>query len=139
MNARQPRKPSKKQSRPLGLTLDCACVHCDFYQDGIALGPGLMKGHHYFPAFHAGRKKIVQINIYKYLEIEECKSPELENPELARLKSLNKIPYFEKEMFEQSDSENEMISEFPRLQLKSNYCPQCGKFGLQFCLEEHLD
>ena len=133
------RNQGNKSSKPTGVTLDCACIHCDYYQDGIRLGPGMTRGYYYFPAFHSVKKKIVPVNIYRYLKIEGCKSPEQENPELARFRSLNKFLYFERGMFESKTFEIEIMSEFPRLQLKSNYCPQCGKMGLQFCLEEHLD
>ena len=132
------RKPVKKQLQTLGVTLDCACVHCDYYQDEIWLGPAGTEGY-YFPALDSERRKIVAINIYPFLKIEEYKSPDLENPELARMKSQNKFPYFEKEMFESNENENEMISAFPHLQSKFNRCPACGKPGLQFCLEEVLD
>lgn len=132
------KKPSKKRSQPEGVTLDCACVHCDYYQDGIRLGYGMMDEYYYFPAFHTIKRKVVQINIYKFLKIALRALPESENPELARIKSLNVVPYFEKGMFKPIGSEMEILSKFPLLQAKFNYCPQCGKFGLQFCLEEHL-
>jgi hypothetical protein len=116
----------------MGSILDCACLHCEYYQDGIQLGPGMVQGYHYFPALHIVRKKIVPVNIYKYLEIEACKLPEEENEELKRFKCLKKIPYFEKKMFGQNRCENELLSDFPHLQSKFNYCPQCGNYGLQF-------
>ena len=133
------RKKADNPTKPNGVELDCACIHCDYYQDGILLGPVATKGSYYFPAFHSVKKKIVSLNIYKYLKIEKTKSPDQENPEMVRFKSQNKFLYFEKGMFESKGFEIEFLSEFPRLQLKSNYCPQCGKMGLQFCLEEHLD
>ncbi len=138
MNARRLRKPVEKQSQPVSITLDCACVHCDYYQDGIQLGPS-GKEEYYFPALHSLKRKIVSINISRFLKIEKCKSPDQENPELARFRSQHTYPYFENGMFESKTLEIDIMSEFPRLQLKSNYCPQCGKMGLQFCLEEHLD
>ena len=129
----------KKQSKFITVTLDCACIYCDYYQDGIRLGKEMKEGYHYFPAFHAIKRKIVQIDISRYLDVAACLSPEDENPELESIKSLDVIPYFEKGMFEQSGQEMEILSAFPHLQSKFNFCPLCGKFGLQFCLEEHLD
>ena len=139
MNVHRFRKPAKKQSQSIGVTLDCACVHCDYYQDGIRFGKSVKEGYHYFPGFHTVKRRIVQINIYRYLKIAASTSPEKENPELARIKSLNVRPYFDKDLFQQSGFEMEILSESPHLQSKFNYCPKCGQFGLQFCLEEHLD
>lgn len=84
------------------------------------------------------KKEIVQINIYRYRKIAASILPEQENPELARFKSLHVIPYFEMGMFEQNGFEMDVLSAFPHLQSKFNYCPSCEKFGLQFCPEEHL-
>jgi hypothetical protein len=139
MNVRRFRKPGKKQSKFSGVTLDCACVHCDYYQYDIRLGEEIKKGYHYYPAFHTVKRKIVQINICRYLKVAACLLPEMENPELERMRKRNVIPYFEKGMFEQNGVEMEILSVFPHLQSKFNLCPLCGKFGLQFCLEEHLD
>jgi hypothetical protein len=116
----------------MGAILDCACVYCEYYQDEIFLGPGAIHGYHCFPALHTVEKKIVRIDIYKYLEIEELKLPEDDNEELKRFRTQKKLPYFEREMFEQNLFENEILSDFPHLQSKYNYCPQCGKYGLQF-------
>jgi hypothetical protein len=131
-------KQANNPSQPRGLTLDCACVHCDYYQDGILFGPG-GREHYFFPAFHTVKKKIVSLNIYRYLKIEEYKSPERENPELARFRAQHTFPYFERGMFKAKTFEVGFRSDLPRLQWKSNYCPQCGKMGLQFCIDDHFD
>jgi hypothetical protein len=120
----------------MGLTLDCACVHCDFYQDGIRLGSDMILGYNYFPAYQALEKRVVQVNIYRFLEIEEFRLPGEHNKELSIFKSLKLIPYFEPNMFEKTDSGNEILSEFPYLQSKSNYCPKCTTFSLQFKVEK---
>ena len=116
----------------MGLTLDCACVVCDYSQDRIQLGSEMILGYHYFPAYQVFEKRVIPINIYRYLEIEEFRLPGESNSETTIFKSLKLTPYFEKGMFEQNLLENEILSEFPRLQSKYNYCPRCGKFGLQF-------
>ena len=116
----------------MGVTLDCACVNCDFNQDGICLGSDSIVGYNFFPAFHAMEKRVVQVNIHRYLEIEEFRLPGKYNKELTIFKSLKLFPYFERIMFEQNGLENEILSEFPHLQSKYNYCPKCGAFGLQF-------
>ena len=116
----------------MGVILDCACIHCDYYQDGILLGCGVIQGYHYFPALHAARRKIIQINIHRYLEINACPESRDKNEELARFKSEKRIPYFEQDMFEWNGNENEILSESPHLQAKYNYCPQCEQYGLQF-------
>jgi hypothetical protein len=120
----------------MGLTLDCACVHCDYYQGGIRLGSDMILGYNYFPAYQAMEKRVVQINIHRFLEIEEFRLPGELNKELSIFKSLKLIPYFEPHMYDKDDSENEIISEFPRLQSKSNYCPKCTSFGLKFKIEK---
>ena len=116
----------------MGLILDCACVHCEYYQEGILLGPVMPQGCFYFPALHADRKKIIQINISRYLELNACPESRDNNEELLRFKSEMKMPYFESEMFEWNGNENQMLSEIPHLQAKYNYCPQCEQYGLQF-------
>jgi hypothetical protein len=96
----------------------------------------MILGYNYFPAFQALEKRVVQINIYRFLEIEEFRLPGELNKELSIFKSLKLIPYFEPSMYGNHESENEIISEFPRLQAKSNYCPKCARFGLQFKIEK---
>jgi hypothetical protein len=59
----------------MGIMLDCACAHCDYQQDGIRLGSEMILGYNYFPAYQAMEKKVVHINIYRYLEIEEFRLP----------------------------------------------------------------
>jgi hypothetical protein len=120
----------------MGITLDCACVHCDYYQGGIRMGSDMILGYNYFPAFQVLEKRVVQINIYRFLEIEEFRLPGELNKELSIFKSLKLIPYFEPSMFSTNDSGIEIISEFPRLQSRSNYCPKCASFGLQFKIEK---
>jgi hypothetical protein len=116
----------------MGIMLDCACAFCDFNQYGIRLGSDMILGYNYFPAYQAWDKKVAQINIYRYLEIEEFRLPGEKNKELSIFKSLRLFPYFEPTMFEKNDRENKILSEFPHLQAKYNYCPQCGSFGLEF-------
>lgn len=123
------------QSRPIfemGVILDCACIHCEYYQDGILLGSGEPDDCFYFPALHAERRKIIQINIHKLLEIGDCPSSGDDNEELERFRSEKKLPYFEQDMFEWNGSDNEILSENPYLQAKYNFCPKCEQFGLQF-------
>ena len=116
----------------MSVILDCSCVFCNYRQVGMRLGSEKMMGYHYFPAFQAMEKTLVQLNIFRYLEIEEFRLPEEKNEELIILKSLKIIPYFETSMFEQNGHKIEILSEVPRLQSSHNYCPRCGKFGLQF-------
>jgi hypothetical protein len=116
----------------MGVILDCACIHCKFYQDGILLGSDTSDDCFYFPALHAERRKIIQINIHKYLEINERRSSGDNNEELERFRSEKKLPYFEQELFEWNGSDNEILSENPYLQVKYNFCPKCEQFGLQF-------
>jgi hypothetical protein len=89
-------------------------------------------GCFYFPALHAERKMITQVDISRYLEINACPASGENNEELARFKSEKKLPYFDQDMFEWNGKENEILSESPHLQAKYNYCPQCEQFGLQF-------
>jgi hypothetical protein len=116
----------------MGIILDCACAHCDFNQYGIRLGSDMIMGYNYFPAYQASDKKVAQINIHRYLEIEEFRLPGEKNEELSIFKSLRLFPYFEPTMFEKNVRENKILSEFPYLQSKYNYCPRCGSFGLEF-------
>jgi hypothetical protein len=116
----------------MGLTLDCACVRCGYKQKGIYLGSGMIMGYHYFPAYQALDKKLVHINIFRYLEIEEFRLPEETNIELTIFKSLRLIPYFERRMFSKNGSANKIICESPYLQAKANYCPKCTNFSLEF-------
>lgn len=116
----------------MGLILDCACVHCDYNQDGIRLGSEMILGYHYFPAYQVMEKKVVQVNIFRYLEIEEFRLPGERNTEMTIFKSLRLLPYFEPSMFEKGGKGNEILSKSPHLQSKHNYCPKCASFGLEF-------
>ncbi|HEY4967579.1 MAG TPA: hypothetical protein VII28_14335 [Puia sp.] len=120
----------------MGLILDCACEHCDYSQYGIRLGSDMIMGYNYFPAYQALEKRVVQVNIYRYLEIEEFRLPGEKNAELSIFKSLRLIPYFEPGMFDKNGADSEIISEFPHLQSKHNYCPKCASFGLRFKIGE---
>jgi hypothetical protein len=84
----------------MGVSLDCECVRCDYHQESIRLGSDMILGYNYFPAYQAMEKRVVQINIFMYLEIEEFRLPGEKNRELSIFKSLKLIPYFEKSMFE---------------------------------------
>jgi len=77
-------------------------------------------------------KRLVHLNIFRYLEIEEFRLPEEPNTELTLFKSLKLIPYFEKGMFSQNGPGNEILSDSPYLQSKANYCPQCANYALEF-------
>ena len=123
----------------MGSILDCACVHCEYYQDGILLGPDIAEGSYYFPALQADRRKIIQVDISRYLEIDACPTTRNNNEELLRFRSEKKLLYFLDEMFEWNGCENEILSEFPHLQSKFNFCPQCEKFGLQFQVWEPFE
>jgi hypothetical protein len=116
----------------MGLTLDCACVFCGYDQKGILLGSEMILGYHYFPAYQPLEKKLVQVNIFRYLEIEEFRLPGEPNMEQTIFKSIRLYPYFEESMFEKNEKENEILSDFPYLQAKYNYCPQCANFKLEF-------
>jgi hypothetical protein len=116
----------------MGIILDCACVHCEYYQEGILLGAAMPQGCFYFPALYVDRKKVIQIDIARWLELNACPDSCSKNEELAKFKSEMKLPYFESEMFEWNGCENEILSETPHLQAKYNYCPQCEQYGLQF-------
>src|SRR5580765_7324377 len=116
----------------MGIMLDCACMHCGYKQNGIYLGSCMIMGYYYFPAYQALENKLVHINIYRYLEIEEFRLPGEGNSELTIFKSLKLIPYFEKRMFSKDGPGNEILSESPYLQSKANYCPKCANFALEF-------
>ena len=116
----------------MGVTLECTCMCCDYNQDGIRMGSDMIMGYNYFPAYHAVEKKVIQVNIYRYLEIEEFRLPGEFNKELTIFKSLKIFPYFELGMFQKNGGKNELLSEFPYLQSRYNYCPKCTTFGLQF-------
>ena len=116
----------------MGVSLDCVCVHCDFVQYGIRLGSDMIMGYNYFPAYQALEKRVTQINIYRYLEIEEFRLPGEKNKELSIFKSLKLIPYFERGMFELNGQDSEILSRVPYLQSKHNYCPKCASYSLEF-------
>ena len=42
----------------MGVSLDCACVHCDFVQYSIRLGSDMIMGYNYFPAYQALEKRV---------------------------------------------------------------------------------
>jgi hypothetical protein len=92
----------------------------------------MILGYHYFPAYQVMEKKVVQVNIFRYLEIEEFRLPGERNTEMTIFKSLRLLPYFEPSMFEKGGTENEILSKSPYLQSKQNYCPKCASFGLEF-------
>ena len=116
----------------MGVSLDCACVHCDYHQESIRLGSDMILGYNYFPAYQAMEKRVVQINIFRYLEIEEFRLPGEKNRELSIFKSLKLLPYFENGMFELNGADSEILSRVPYLQSKHNYCPKCASYGLVF-------
>ncbi len=116
----------------MGVTLGSACRHCGYHQDGIYLGSDSIVGYNYFPAFQALDKKLVHVNISRWLDVEEGRQQNEKNEELMVLRTLKLFPYFESSMFEKNGFENEILSKFPYLQSKYNYCPRCALFTLEF-------
>jgi hypothetical protein len=89
----------------------------------------MTEGHFYFPAYNSRNKSIVSLDIYDYLGeplIDE------ENGQLEKFKTARKFPYFLPTMFRAGNSDVEILFEYPHLQSKYNFCPNCKSYQLSF-------
>jgi hypothetical protein len=117
----------------MGKILNCHCDNCKYSRKELYLGSGMRRGKSHFPAFDAQSKTVVQIDTSDLVQLIDLKELRINKEELNRLQEEGKIPYFVKTMFKKPLFSGRPISEAPLyLQSKSNLCPKCNRYKLEF-------
>jgi hypothetical protein len=116
----------------MGRILECKCVNCSYKASNIMLGLGMIRGYFYFPSCNLNNGTVSHVDVNKCIEIGVLRNFRIKNIEVAKLMAKGETPYFEKSMFKRKIFNGRIISVFPHLQSKNNYCPKCKKYKLRF-------
>ena len=117
----------------MGQILNCHCDNCKYSRKELYLGSGMRRGKSHFPALDTKSKTVIQIDTNDLVKLIDLKELRINVEELIRLREEGKIPYFVKTMFKKRLLSRRPISPAPLyLQSKSNLCPKCGRYKLEF-------